>query len=96
MQTFFFSIHQIFGVSIQQATGSPSEEESPDTEDAMPKADVDEVIDIPNSKTLWEVIPKPDYAPEVCFVNTCNLHQNSLAKYIILTSLSSEIGRAHV
>lgn len=50
---------------MQPSPSSETTDLSPENqEDSLPKSDT-ELIDIPNSVTLWEVSPRPEHAPDV-------------------------------
>jgi hypothetical protein len=51
-----------------------AEDLSPENqEDTIPKSD-GVIIDIPNSITLWDVTPRPDYAADVHFYRNLNAY----------------------
>jgi len=60
MQLFFLK----WNCSLQPSPSEPTDLSPENQDDSIPKADT-ELIDIPNSVTLWEVSPRPEHAADV-------------------------------
>lgn len=66
---------------MQPSPSSDPTDLSPENqEDSLPKADT-ELIDIPNSITLWEVSPRPEHTADVSFSTRAHFLQNT--KYTV-------------